>query len=124
MFPDDQSQRPRRSNRLVECDNQKIQIAAKDFRVSRCNEKPAEANQGAPQFSLPPKRGRVRLKFVKEESERDPVQETSDRQRRERFLKFDEDCGSGASDQGSEADQKQHETRRLIGTVVRSAPWI
>ena len=64
-----------------------------------------------------------RLKFVKE-SGKDPVQEASDQQRRDRLLKSDEDSGSGASQQGSELDQKQREKRRLIGQAVRSAPWI
>jgi hypothetical protein len=57
------------------------------------------------------------------ESEKDPVQEASDQQRRERLLKADEDSGSGAN-QGSEAEQKPREKRRLLGQVVRSAPWI
>jgi hypothetical protein len=39
------------------------------------------------------------------ESERDPTQEASDRERRERLLQADKDSGSEASQQGSEADQ-------------------
>jgi hypothetical protein len=65
----------------------------------------------------------LRLNLVKE-SERDPAQEARDQQRRERLLQADEDCGSGTSHQGSEADQKQCEKRRLVGHVARSAPWI
>jgi hypothetical protein len=64
-----------------------------------------------------------RLNLMKE-SERDPAREASDRKRRERLLQADKDSGSEASQQGSEADQKQREKRRLIGQVVRSAPWI
>jgi hypothetical protein len=87
------------------------------------NQKPAEAEQGGPQLSLVNQARTVRLNFMKE-SEKDPVQEASDQQRRERLLKSDEDSGSEASQQGSELDQKQREKRRLIGQVVRSAPWI
>jgi hypothetical protein len=66
------------------------------------------------------------LGFVKEESERDPVQEARDQQRRERLRKADEDCGVGASQQGLEADHRQAESRRkkLAGHVARVAPWI
>ena len=79
--------------------------------------------QGGPQIQLGRPEEQFRLNLMKE-SERDPAEEARDRERRERFLQTDKDSGSEASQQGSEADQKQRETRRLIGQVVRSAPWI
>jgi hypothetical protein len=68
----------------------------------------------------------ITLWLVKEESERDPVQEARDQQRGERFRQADEDCGLGANQQASEADHKQGENRRkkLAGHVARSAMWI
>jgi hypothetical protein len=66
----------------------------------------------------------ITLQFVKEESERDPVQEARDRERRERIQRADEDYCSGGQ-QGPEADRGQVERRRkLVGLVARSAPWI
>jgi hypothetical protein len=69
---------------------------------------------------------RIDLNFVKEQSERDPVQEARDQQRRERLRQADEDCGVGASQQGLEADHREAETRRkkIAGNVARIAPWI
>jgi hypothetical protein len=64
-----------------------------------------------------------RLNLMKE-SERDPAREARDRERRERLLQADKDSGSEESQQGSEADRKQREKRRLVGQIVRSAPWI
>src|SRR4030095_1945441 len=88
---------------------------------SRINKGTRRRERGGPQFS---QARTVRLNSVKEESERDPVQEASDRQRRERLLEADKDSGSEARQQGSAVDQKQREKRRLVGHVVRSAPWI
>jgi hypothetical protein len=58
---------------------------------------------------------------VKEEHEaKNSDQEARDEQRRERLLKADEDCGVGASQEGSEADRRQGEGRRkrLAGLVA------
>jgi hypothetical protein len=66
-------------------------------------------------------------KVVKEEDEaKNSDQEARDQQRGERFRKADEDCGVGASHQGSDEDRKQGEgrRRRLGGLVARSTPWI
>ena len=73
--------------------------------------------------------GRTRLHFldVKEEHEaKNSDQEARDQQRGERFRQADEDCGVGASQEGSEADRRQREARRkrLGGLVARSSPWI
>jgi hypothetical protein len=48
---------------------------------------------------------------MEEESEaRNPVEEARDQQRRERLLKADEDYGSGASQQGLEANRRQDDS--------------